>query len=378
MMNVPAPPGPTSTGGASGSVPPSPASPSVGTPAPVGDQPALFGSDPLALLGWLAALVLGAVLARVWWRSRTRPPAAVPAAAPAVHAALTVRTPGYTPSLLGERRSPAARYPWLLPVDPAHPGLTADEACLGDLEVRAASIVGPGHRCEDPAGPRQDVYRLGRDRAGEHLIVAVADGVSTSARSDLGATVAASAAVVEVRRRLDSGCTVAQLQAAAVFDAVARQMLGAARDRGVPAQAVACALLVAVVPARPQARGGRGVWFGHLADVSAWSSAGSAGWRRLTGEEKTGLDRNTVDAVLPLHPQRAVDVRRDVAGAATLAILSDGVSDAFAEVEGARFWFAQRWAEPPPLASFVLDVNFEARGQLDDRTAVVVWCGGAR
>ncbi|MFI5916460.1 protein phosphatase 2C domain-containing protein [Dactylosporangium sp. NPDC051541] len=359
---------------ASPSVSPSPAvSPSPSAP------PSVPATDYTPMLGWLVALLLLLALIVVWARRRAGGPAAPvtpappPTPAPALAAAPIPRpaVEPATPVLLGGRPSAATRYPWRLPAFPAQPGLIGDEARLGGLDVRAASIVGPGHRCEEPAGPRQDVYRLARDRDGQHLIIAVADGVSASARSDLGATVAATAAVTEIRRRLDAGATPAELKAPAIFESVAAQMVAAAADRGASARDVCCALLVAVVPAH---RRDEPVWLASLADVSAWLH-GTERWQRLTGADKDGLDHNTLAHVLPLHPQYATGRLVVVPAGAALAILTDGVSDAFAEVEGAQRWFAQRWQVPPALGSFLADVNFEARGQLDDRTAVVVWCG---
>ena len=77
------------------------------------------------------------------------------------------------------RASASGQAPWHLPVGTAPSGLAADAARLGDLEVRAASMVGAGHRCQEPADPRQDAYALGRTPDGQFLIIAVADGVST-------------------------------------------------------------------------------------------------------------------------------------------------------------------------------------------------------
>src|SRR6185312_6323072 len=63
-MSVPSPAG---TGHASGPASTAPSvgvsgSPSVGTPAPVGEHPVPGGLDPPALLGWFTAVVLGALL----------------------------------------------------------------------------------------------------------------------------------------------------------------------------------------------------------------------------------------------------------------------------------------------------------------------------
>jgi hypothetical protein len=280
-----------------------------------------------------------------------------------------------TPPVLGGTPR-AARLPWYLPVEPAQSGVAADEVRLGDLDVRAASVVGPDHRCAEPAMARQDAYRLGRDSAGRHLIIAVADGLSSAARSDIGATIAVRAAVDLIRRELDAGLRPEQLDMVALFSTVAKHVAGGAKQLGCSPADVLTALAVAIVPSGATGPSGvRLVLLASLADVSTWVRTDPS-WTRLGGADKHGLDRNSLDAFLPHHADK-VDVRLlDLPPNSTLAVVTDGVGDAFTDVAGGAQWFAQRWRRPPPLASFLLDVNYEAPSQLDDRTAIVVWCGG--
>lgn len=274
----------------------------------------------------------------------------------------------------------AAKSLWVLPVEPAVSGITADQASLGDLDVRAVSIVGAGHRCKEPATPRQDSYQLGRDRAGRYLIIAVADGMSDSRRSDLGARVAARCAVDTLRAHLDGGADPTAEAMTEAFNASAGAMVAVAKREGLSDMDVRCALIVAIIPAAPDAASsGRHAWFATLADVSAWLRH-SNGWHQLAGDQKNGgLDSNVLHNFLPYHPERAVAVSRYLEPGATVAVVTDGVGDAFTDVPHAAQWFAQRWKTPVPLESFLLDVGFHARGQLDDRTSVTVWCrDGAR
>jgi hypothetical protein len=273
--------------------------------------------------------------------------------------------------------SGASRLPWLLPDEhAAPPGLAADQAVLGGLCVRAASVVGAGHRCHPPAVARQDSYRIARDAAGEHLIIAVADGMSDSARAELGASVAAASAVGLIRRRLDRGATVADLPARELFRDVASAIHNQARERALGPQDVRTTLTVAVIPVEPVG-GRRTAWFGHLADTTVWVQRGP-GWALLTGSGKDTYNGSALRTFLPYHPDAAVGRTVVLDAGAVIAVLTDGVADSFDEIDGAAEWFAQRWREPPPLASFILDVDFEARAQHDDRTAVVVWCDAAR
>lgn len=272
----------------------------------------------------------------------------------------------------------AARSPWVLPVEPSVSGIAADQASLGDLDVCAVSIIGAAHRCEEPAAPRQDSYRLGRDRAGRYLIIAVADGMSDSRRSDLGATVATRCAVDTLRTYLNGDAEPTAEVMRAAFRTVAGAMMAAAGNEKLSGMDIRCALIVAILPTAPDFGSlRRRAWFTTLADVSAWLRVHD-GWQRLAGDQKgDDLDRNTLRFFLPFHPDRAVAVSHDLHPGATVAVVTDGVSDAFTEVPNAAQWFAQRWQTAVSIESFLLDVGFHARGQLDDRTSVTVWCRDA-
>lgn len=269
----------------------------------------------------------------------------------------------------------AARRPWYLQPEPAQSGVAADQVRIGDLDVRAASVVGPDHRCEEPADPRQDAYRIGRDAKGAFLIVAVADGMGSAKRSDVGATVAVRAAVDLVRKEIDLGGHPEQIDMRRIFKSVAGNVAGAAKQLGCAADQVLTALIVAIVPTSDTGPGGwRHVWLASVGDVSA-ARRQDGRWCRLTGSDKEGLDRNSLDSFLPHHPDSVVLQRVEVSGGGVIAVVTDGISDAWTDLPGAAAWFNERWRTPPNLASFLLDVSYEAPGQVDDRTAVVVWCG---
>ncbi|EFC83776.1 protein phosphatase 2C domain-containing protein [Parafrankia sp. EUN1f] len=285
------------------------------------------------------------------------------------------RQPAEVP-LLGQP-SDSTRSPWYLPVVSTQPAVAADQARLGTLEVRAASIIGPGHRSSDPATPRQDAYRLGRDTSGRHLIVAIADGMSDSARSDHGATVAVSTAVAVLRRDLDAGATPEDLSAVEVFKEASGTILGSLEGRAMTERDVRTGLIAAVISVHPTRDGHRNAWFGHLADLSAWlqTAPPGTGWAQVAGDRKDGgMDANTLSRFLPYSHGEAVDTYKLLPAGAVVALMSDGVSDALTGIPGAHHWFASRWATPPALPSFIQDISFEAKTFIDDRTAVVVWC----
>jgi serine/threonine protein phosphatase PrpC len=263
--------------------------------------------------------------------------------------------------------------PWHLPVGAAPSGLAADAARLGDLDVRAASMVGAGHRCQEPAGPRQDAYALGRTPDGQFLIIAVADGVSQSRHSDLGARVAVSTATRELGKMLAAGGMLT-IDVERLYKVVAGEMLGTGRNRGLPDEDVCSILIVAVIPTAPRADGGRTIWASWIGDCSLWRHR-QGELHRLTGAEKTGLDRNTLSAVLPFNPDQVEQDTFELRPWDRVAVVTDGLSDSLSGVSGASEFFARQWANSAPHpAAFLHSLCYDGPGQTDDRTAVVVWC----
>lgn len=269
--------------------------------------------------------------------------------------------------------------PWRLSQLSDRSGVAADQALVGGLELRAVSVVGPAHRI-DPykARPCQDAYRVAIAGRGRFLIAAVADGVSNARLSHEGAALAAHCAVRRLKDLLDNGLDPDRLRAEQVFPAVANQLLKLADDRQRSASEFATTLITAVIPtaavipATGHAEGGRPVWLGWIADSSAWVLGGPE-WRQLAGEVKTGYDPNLLSVCLPNNPKRAQQARGWLPDGHTLALMTDGLSDLLTDVEGADQELARRWAAPPTLAEVVRDLCFDAPGQDDDRTAVLVW-----
>jgi serine/threonine protein phosphatase PrpC len=255
--------------------------------------------------------------------------------------------------------------------------MAADQASAGGLEVRAASLVGPGHRCMEPALPRQDAYRLGQDRQRRYLIAAVADGMSDSQHSEVGANTAVAAVVGRLRESLDAGAGLTELDADEIFLATAGQMSGVAHQRGWPDDDVRTVLAAAVIPAQPGPTGVRQAWLAGIADVSIWRWL-PGGWEPLMGDVKDGMDGSRLEHYLPYHPQHVVSRVVELGPGEIIAITTDGIADAFATLPGAAAWFADRWREPRQLASFILDIGYEESQFNDDRTAVVAWCVDVR
>jgi serine/threonine protein phosphatase PrpC len=273
--------------------------------------------------------------------------------------------------------STAGQAPWRLPAHAAPSGLAADAANLGDLEVRAASMVGPSHRCDEPADPRQDAYALGRTTDGQYLIVAVADGVGSSRNSDLGARVAVTTSVRELAKMLARG-GIPAIDTQLLYNLIVGAMVGTGRDRNLPDGDICSIVITAVIPTAPGPDGTRKLWASWIGDVSMWIVHGGV-LERLTGEEKSGLDRNQLSAVLPFHPDQYQEDTYNLPPDSRVALMTDGLSDAFSDVAHVADFFAAQWAGPPPHpAAFLHSLCYDAPGQGDDRTAVVVWTGTDR
>ncbi|WP_210587467.1 protein phosphatase 2C domain-containing protein [Streptomyces sp. GESEQ-35] len=303
-----------------------------------------------------------------------RPPPTRPA--PAATSASLPRTAAVTSVPRFGAGSKAQRFPWVLPVRPASSGVAADEASLGDLAVRAASLVGPGHRCQEPATARQDAYRLARDAAGDHLLLAIADGVSSSSHAELGAAVAASTAITYLRRQLDQPDAAVRLSAAELFEEAATAMRREAGRRGLDPADVCAVLFVAVIPTRPAVPSGeRTMWAAWLGDASLWR-LDDRRWRHTAGDRKEathGYDSNAVTHTLPADPQAARETQLALRPGDVLSLVSDGVGDGLASIEELNTYLADHWQLPLPIASYLNDVGFDAERFLDDRTAVTVW-----
>ncbi|MFF7359891.1 protein phosphatase 2C domain-containing protein [Streptomyces sp. NPDC008125] len=273
----------------------------------------------------------------------------------------------------------AQGYPWLLPERTVQNGIAADEATVGAFTIRGASVIGPGHRCGHPAEPRQDSYRIGRTRDSRHAIVAVADGLSSAPWSDTGATTASSQAVTLLREQIET-VGFAGLDVKELYGRIAASIAAQASGRGVATSHMATVLITAVLT-EPDANGVAKVWVSWLGDSSAWTLDPQVPlWRFTSGEAKdraAAVVSNEVAGRLPDTPHLARDHYLTLPPGAALALVTDGVGDAWADPAGnVNEYFANAWRSPVPATRFTADVGFDAPQCLDDRTAVVLWNGG--
>ncbi|MER5474086.1 protein phosphatase 2C domain-containing protein [Streptomyces sp. NPDC002685] len=262
------------------------------------------------------------------------------------------------------------------------PDMVVDGAGYGALTVRAASVRGDSHRYQGE--PRQDslaVVRLGAPGADGLLLLAVADGVGSAARSHTGSQEACRLAAMEldsVSAELSEALSGGDRSRFAVLvdtavGRVATLLAHRAREHGDDPAAYATTLRALIVPLDPRVR-----TRGFLAVGDGGTALLRAGaWNlSLTDPEHDGdgmIDTRT--AALP-HGHRA---RAQLLGPAlpgdVLVLCTDGLSTPLAGDAGMRDFLGSGWgtgAVPAP-ADFLWQLQYRVKSYDDDRTAVVLW-----
>jgi serine/threonine protein phosphatase PrpC len=276
------------------------------------------------------------------------------------------------PVTIGE---PAALLqPRLSAAEPYRPDTIADGGEAFGMTVRAASVRGLAKRFEGK--PRQDDLCLARHEPTGSLLIAVADGVSGAARSELGAALAVRYATATLARQLDAGA----LDWSVVFHAAAwalveeyRRVSGDASAG--PAQAageLATTLLVAAVADRR-------VRVAALGDSPAFALLGRS-FRLLAGEagEQAGLIGGAV-ASLPRSLAEIRSCESELAPGEVLLLCTDGLALPLAGGEGeVGRVFARELRRPPDAIDFARLLDFSRATYDDDRTLVAVWPADGR
>ncbi|MFJ7969518.1 protein phosphatase 2C domain-containing protein [Streptomyces sp. NPDC096324] len=262
------------------------------------------------------------------------------------------------------------------------PDMVVDGAGYGALTVRAASVRGDSHRYQGE--PRQDslaVVRLGADGPDGLLLLAVADGVGSAARSHVGSQEACRLAAMELDAvSADLAETVRTGDrpgfAALVDTAVGRVatlLAHRARERGDDPAAYATTLRALLVPLDPRVRT-RG--FLAVGDGGTALLRGGEWNLTLTDPEHDGdgmIDTRT--AALPHgHRARALLLAPALPGD-VLVLCTDGLSTPLAGDAEMREFLGSGWgrgAAPSP-ADFLWQLQYRVKSYDDDRTAVVLW-----
>ncbi|WP_328669467.1 PP2C family serine/threonine-protein phosphatase [Streptomyces sp. NBC_00328] len=265
------------------------------------------------------------------------------------------------------------------------PDMVVDGAGYGPLTVRAASVRGDSHRYQGE--PRQDslaVVRLGAPGPDGLLLLAVADGVGSAARSHVGSQEACRLAAMELdavsAELAETVRTGDQPGFAALVDTavgrVATLLAHRAREHGDDPAAYATTLRALLVPLDPRvrARGFLAVGDGGTALLRAgeWDLS-------LTDPEHDGdgmIDTRT--AALPhAHRARALLLAPALPGD-VLVLCTDGLSTPLAGDAGMRDFLGSGWGQgaAPAPADFLWQLQYRVKSYDDDRTAVVLWEAG--
>ncbi len=314
--------------------------------------------------------------------------------------------------------------------EPYRPDTIADGGSSFGLTVRAASVRGLQKRYS--GGPRQDDLCLRLHEPTSTLVVAVADGVSGAARSDLAAALAVRHATAAVIRQLDRGAQL--LDWGDVFEQAAWALVDEhRRDAGDPRAGVedasaslATTLLVAAVagaepPAtEPAGAAGDGERTGAAGDGERTGAAGDGERTGAAGDgERTGAagdgerpeptvsvqlaavgdspafvlsgrvfmpvvgdagsdDGLLVGAVkaLPRAVHAVQEGACSLVGGSVLLLCTDGLALPLAGGAGeVGQALARELKRPPDIVDFARLLDFSRSTYDDDRTLVAIWCG---
>ncbi len=239
----------------------------------------------------------------------------------------------------------------------AHAGMALDWGFVPSMKnvvVYASSVRGQSHRYDERGRDGEDAYGISWTK--DRLILAVADGVSTSPGSGVAAEKAVRVTLQDLfGRALPSG----RADWSALFTNVAAALAGD-HPGGHTTLTIATVTL-----------DGRFVTsIARVGDSPAMLHTGSNLDELFPAKPKDAVD------VLPLHPDRFDVARTRLPRGGGLLLCSDGLGDVLIGPEGAatRVAFASRWKRPlaNPL-SFARDLDYELVGRFDDKTAVMVW-----
>jgi serine/threonine protein phosphatase PrpC len=261
------------------------------------------------------------------------------------------------------------------------PDTVLDGAAVGPFEVRAASIRGDAHRYHGE--PRQDSLCVGvlGTPGRDLLVLAVADGVGSQPRSQIGSTrvcqlllphlEACAAELDESLGRRDEMGFAVHVNAAL---ANARQQFLA--DISYPAVQYSTTVRALVVPLNPliRARGFFAIGDGGLARLRAgsWDLELEA---TTMVDDARGVIRTATDAFPNGYDHVEASLLLDVEPGDVLVLCTDGLSTPLKQEAELRDFLSVRWSggEVPGTSDFLWEAQARSRTYDDDRTVICLW-----
>lgn len=264
------------------------------------------------------------------------------------------------------------------------PDTTIDGWSTTSMTVRGVTQRGHLHRFN--GAPRQDDFAI-HQLADGRLIVLVADGVSESRQSHLGASIAVKQGAEWLRNNITNYVNdvndlndlnwIGLFQNAAYALTVSAQSLLNLPEPD-PARAereLATTLIVAV--ATPRESGELEVDLLGVGDSTAWLLTNGE-FRQLLGGKDAGGDGVASSAVvaLPRVPSDLKPVKVRVAPGDVLLVGTDGIGDPLGNGDnavGTLLASVLSQASPPSLIEYAHAIDFSRENFDDDRTLVAVW-----
>lgn len=257
------------------------------------------------------------------------------------------------------------------------PDTECDGWSTSSLCMRFASVRGAKHRYYRQ--PRQDAARAAVHEETGGIVFAVADGVSSASRAELGAVEACRSAVERILHLLSSGERSLDFRDVALFCAERLRQLaawwlgGREPEPGEVAGLYATTLVAGMVRPDPS---GPVVEVFRIADSVAWVLDGSSGRYHPLFSSKTGSDTLLVSnevTPLPRVPDALEHTSVRLEPGHTLLVGTDGFADPLGDGDGrvgALFAHQLNASPSPAWLAHVLDFSRETFD--DDRTLLMI------
>jgi len=241
--------------------------------------------------------------------------------------------------------------------------------------VRACAVRGLAHRHRRMT--RQDDYAIGESVTG-HVILAVADGLSSSPLGHIAATIACRSAHAAVAAAMAEGGLAESIRWDNLGDRVSSAVAGEARrigavDERAPDTEVASVMATTLVVAVVERDASRATIASVAGDSVAFLLR-EGQWEQLIGGAPPdgSLEESSVKSWLPGRA-RPTTVSADLAGTSAVLLCSDGLANVLKSGGRPAETIAEWWRTPPGLTEFATQLNFLLKGVDDDRSAVMLW-----